>query len=186
MLSVSRRPVPIVNDVCVPGVLLGCRAIPLVMALWRQYFVASTMSNPPGKRQATGSSFSNVNSSANSFGPNIPTSVYPKDTIKDVAESLGIMNLRDNIAMALATDVEYRIRDIVQSASRYMKHSKRSKMTTSDVDNALRQKNIEVCSRFLMTATLWLLSAIHRRQETGCLVSKCTYAVKFSTLCYGR
>ncbi|WFD23536.1 histone H4-like TAF Taf6, SAGA complex subunit [Malassezia equina] len=78
------------------------------------------MSNLPGKRQATGSGFSN-----------------------DVAESLGIMNLRDNIAVALATDVEYRIRDIVQSASKYMKHSKRSKMTTSDIDNALRQKNIE-------------------------------------------
>ncbi|KAL4401784.1 histone H4-like TAF Taf6, SAGA complex subunit [Malassezia pachydermatis] len=45
--------------------------------------------------------------------------------------------------MALATDIEYRIRDIVQSASKYMKHAKRSRMTTSDIDNALRQKNIE-------------------------------------------
>ena len=81
----------------------------------------------------------------NAFGPSIPTSVYTKDSVKDVAESLGITNLRDNIAVALASDIEYRIRDIVQSASKYMNHAKRTQLTTSDVDNALRQKNIEVC-----------------------------------------
>jgi len=168
------------------GVMPRATAIHLVAQCGGDLSSRSTMSNPPGKRQATGSSYSSVNSSANSFGPSIPTSVYPKDSIKDVAESLGIMNLRDNIAMALATDVEYRIRDIVQSASRYMKHSKRSKMTTSDVDNALRQKNIEVSFRCLTTATLWLLPAIHRRQETRCLVPECSYTFKHSAFCYGR
>lgn len=127
--------------------------------MWRQSSSRSTMPNPPGKRQATGSSFSNVHASANTFGPNIPTSVYPKDSIKDVAESLGITNLRDNIAMALATDVEYRIRDIVQSATRYMKHSKRSKMKTSDIDNALRLKNIEVSSCCL-TCSHYMVSSL--------------------------
>lgn len=81
--------------------------------------------------------------SAPVFGPSIPSSVYPKDSVRDVAEALGIVNLRDNIATALATDIEYRIRDIAQSAAKYMKHAKRSRLTTADVDNALRQKNIE-------------------------------------------
>lgn len=126
-----------------------------------------------------------MNSSTNSFGPNIPTSVYPKDSIKDVAESLGIMNLRDNIAVALATDVEYRIRDIVQSASKYMKHSKRSKMSTSDIDNALRQKNIEVCFCCLTIAAVWLLPSVYGRQETRCLVPECTHTIEYSAFCHG-
>lgn len=71
-------------------------------------------------------------------------SVYPKDSVKDVAETLGIVNLRDNVAVALAADIEYRIRDIAQSASKYMRHSKRTQLTTGDIDSALREKNIEV------------------------------------------
>ena len=101
------------------------------------------MSNSGGKqRQSNNSPFSGAQA-AHTLGPNIPSSVYPKDTVRDVAESLGITNMRDNICVALATDIEYRIRDIVESASKYMKHAKRTRMTTSDIDNALRQKNIE-------------------------------------------
>ncbi|WFD31522.1 histone H4-like TAF Taf6, SAGA complex subunit [Malassezia sp. CBS 17886] len=101
-----------------------------------------SMSSATGnKRGGSGTSFSS--NSAAAFGPSIPSSVYPKDSVKDVAEALGIMNLRDNVAVALATDIEYRIRDIVQSAAKYMKHAKRTQLTTMDVDSALRQKNIE-------------------------------------------
>lgn len=100
------------------------------------------MSNSGKQRQGSSAPFSG-GQVGGAFAPHIPSSVYPKDSVKDVAESLGITNLRDNISMALATDIEYRIRDIVQSASKYMKHAKRTRMTTSDVDNALRQKNIE-------------------------------------------
>ena len=102
------------------------------------------MSNQGGKqqRQTNSGTFAGPNSN-HMFGANMPSSVYPKDSVKDVAESLGIINLRDNIATALATDIEYRIRDIVQSASKCMKHAKRTRMTTSDIDHALRQKNIE-------------------------------------------
>ena len=104
---------------------------------------SSTMSNSGGKqRQSNNSPFSGAQA-AHTLGPNIPSSVYPKDTVRDVAESLGITNMRDNICVALATDIEYRIRDIVESASKYMKHAKRTRMTTADIDNALRQKNIE-------------------------------------------
>ena len=78
------------------------------------------MSNSGGKqRQSNNSPFSGAQA-AHTLGPNIPSSVYPKDTVRDVAESLGITNMRDNICVALATDIEYRIRDIVESASKYM------------------------------------------------------------------
>lgn len=144
-------------------------------------------SNQGGKRQGPNTAFQSAPAAQNVFGPNIPASVYPKDSVKDVAESLGITNLRDNIAMALATDIEYRIRDIVQSASKYMKHAKRSRMTTSDIDNALRQKNIEVCTFYFLTiAIVWILSAIHRRQEASSMVPQHTYAIRNSSICHGR
>ncbi len=41
-------------------------------------------------------------------------SVIPKDTIKVIAETIGITNITDELASALGPDVEYRIRDIVQ------------------------------------------------------------------------
>lgn len=95
-----------------------------------------------GTKRAGASSFPNI-SQPPAFGSTIPMSVYPKDSVKDVAETLGIVNLRDNVAVALAADIEYRIRDIAQSASKYMRHSKRSQLTTGDIDAALREKNIE-------------------------------------------
>ncbi|WFD04915.1 histone H4-like TAF Taf6, SAGA complex subunit [Malassezia vespertilionis] len=100
------------------------------------------MSTQGAKRSNGNSSFSGTGTTP-VFGPSIPLSVYPKDSVKDVAESLGITNIRDNVAVALATDIEYRIRDVAESAAKYMKHAKRTRMTTADVDNALRQKNIE-------------------------------------------
>lgn len=41
-------------------------------------------------------------------------SIIPKDTIHVIAESIGISNLPDDVAAALAPDVEYRMREIMQ------------------------------------------------------------------------
>ena len=84
---------------------------------------------------------------------------------QDVAESLGIAGLPDVVASALASDVEYRIHQVVevglslvssigcsrrrrrrrrrQEAARFMRHGRRTTMTTSDVDHALHVLNIE-------------------------------------------
>ncbi|RUS13613.1 transcription initiation factor TFIID complex 60 kDa subunit [Endogone sp. FLAS-F59071] len=84
-------------------------------------------------------------------------SAFPKDTIKTISESLGIANLKDDVAAALAQDVEYRIHEIVQigelvligimfdpqEAIKFMRHSKRSKLTVDDIGNALRVRNVE-------------------------------------------
>ncbi|KAF7979217.1 hypothetical protein HWV62_83 [Athelia sp. TMB] len=71
------------------------------------------------------------------------TGIYKKDTIRDVAESLGITGLSDNVASSLASDVEYRIHQVIEEAARFMRHARRATMTTSDIDLALRVLNIE-------------------------------------------
>ncbi|QRW06620.1 transcription initiation factor TFIID subunit 6 [Ceratobasidium sp. AG-Ba] len=62
------------------------------------------------------------------------TSTYIK---KDVADSLGIANLPDSVAAALASDVEYRLHQVIEEAARFTRHARRSTMSPSDVDQAL-------------------------------------------------
>ncbi|KIK92430.1 hypothetical protein PAXRUDRAFT_34527 [Paxillus rubicundulus Ve08.2h10] len=69
--------------------------------------------------------------------------VYKVDSIKDVAEFLGITSLPDAVASTLASDVEYRIHQVIEEASRYMVHARRTTITTADIDLALRTLNIE-------------------------------------------
>lgn len=66
----------------------------------------------------------------------------PHDTVKDAAESLGI-NLPEEAAKNLAMDVEYRIHEILETAIKFMKHSKRKLLMTSDINHALKILNIE-------------------------------------------
>ncbi|SGZ53127.1 CIC11C00000003618 [Sungouiella intermedia] len=66
----------------------------------------------------------------------------PHDTVKDAAELLGI-TLPEDAAKNLAMDVEYRIHEILETAIKFMRHSKRRLLTTSDFNNALKVLNIE-------------------------------------------
>lgn len=66
----------------------------------------------------------------------------PHDTVKDAAELLGI-TLPDDAAKNLAMDVEYRIHEILETAIKFMRHSKRRLLTTGDINNALKVLNIE-------------------------------------------
>lgn len=67
----------------------------------------------------------------------------PSDTVKDAAEVLGIANLPDEVSKTLAMDIEYRIHEIIEQALKFMRHSKRSTLTTTDVSYALRVLNVE-------------------------------------------
>ncbi|KAI0040292.1 transcription initiation factor TFIID complex subunit [Auriscalpium vulgare] len=69
--------------------------------------------------------------------------LYKAESIKDVADGLGITSFPDAVASALASDVEYRIHQVVEEASRFMRHARRTTLTTADIDNALRVLNIE-------------------------------------------
>lgn len=41
-------------------------------------------------------------------------SIVPKENIEVIAQSIGINNLSSDVALALAPDVEYRLREIMQ------------------------------------------------------------------------
>ena len=43
-----------------------------------------------------------------------PSPTISGDSIKVIAETVGIANLKGEVAEALAADVEYRLRDLVQ------------------------------------------------------------------------
>lgn len=67
----------------------------------------------------------------------------PIDTVKDVADSIGLADLSDETSRNLAMDVEYRIHEILEQAVKFMRHSKRRTLSTTDIDKALRVLNVE-------------------------------------------
>lgn len=75
--------------------------------------------------------------------PPAPAPTISGDSIKVIAETVGIANLKEEVAEALAADVEYRLRDLVQEALKFMKHGRRQTLTTDDVNFALRLRNSE-------------------------------------------
>ncbi|KAI9185779.1 hypothetical protein LWI28_010560 [Acer negundo] len=70
-------------------------------------------------------------------------SSVPKEAIEVVAQSIGITNLSSDVALALAPDVEYRVREIMQEAVKCMRHARRTVLTADDVDSALKLRNVE-------------------------------------------
>lgn len=69
-------------------------------------------------------------------------SVLSTDLIKSAGESAGV-EISDSAAKLLAQDVEYRIREIAEEARKFMRHSRRNILTTSDINYALRIRNVE-------------------------------------------
>ncbi|KDP30842.1 hypothetical protein JCGZ_13785 [Jatropha curcas] len=90
-------------------------------------------------------------------------SIVPKETIQVIAQSIGINNLNDDVALALAPDVEYRMREIMQEAIKCMRHSKRNTLTTDDVDGALHLRNVEPMYGFASRGPLQFKRAIGHR-----------------------
>ena len=70
-------------------------------------------------------------------------SVWNPDNIRDVAESVGITSLNDDVLQSLCSDIEYRVSQALEEALKFMRHSKRSTLTTQDVAQALRSLEVE-------------------------------------------
>lgn len=69
--------------------------------------------------------------------------VLSSESMKAIAESIGIASLPDEAAKDLAEDVSYRLKQILQDAAKFLIHGKRKRLTTGDFDHALKIKNIE-------------------------------------------
>jgi transcription initiation factor TFIID subunit 6 len=70
-------------------------------------------------------------------------SVWNPDNVRDVAESVGIASLADNIVEELARDVDFRLAQVLEEALKFMRHGKRTTLSTQDVSNALKVLNVE-------------------------------------------
>lgn len=71
-----------------------------------------------------------------------------QESIKVIGESVGV-NIPDEAAKDISEDVSYRLKELIQDAAKFMRHGKRKKMTTQDIDHALKIKNIEPTYGFL-------------------------------------
>eukprot|EP00961_Rhodomonas_salina_P287664 3886741-Rhodomonas_salina.1 len=60
-------------------------------------------------------------------------SLIKSDVIRDAAEAAGVKQLREDVATSLAADAEYRLREIVQDALNFKRHSRRRKLTAADM-----------------------------------------------------
>lgn len=69
--------------------------------------------------------------------------IISRASVKVIAESVGIAKLKDEVADALAPDVEYRLRDLIHEAIKFQKHGRRDMLTTEDINYALRLRNCE-------------------------------------------
>ncbi|XP_035899372.1 transcription initiation factor TFIID subunit 6-like isoform X2 [Anopheles stephensi] len=65
------------------------------------------------------------------------------ESMKVIAESIGVGSLPDDAAKELADDVSFKLKQIVQDAVKFMHHSKRMKLSIADVDHSLKVRNIE-------------------------------------------
>lgn len=70
-------------------------------------------------------------------------SVWNSDNITDVAESVGIGALNKEVVEHLARDVEFRISQVIEEALKFMRHGKRTTLSTQDISQALRLLDVE-------------------------------------------
>eukprot|EP00056_Hartaetosiga_gracilis_P022603 m.31778 g.31778 ORF g.31778 m.31778 type:complete len:188 (-) comp9733_c0_seq1:984-1547(-) len=68
-------------------------------------------------------------------------------SIRAIAEAEKISTeefpISDEVAQDVSADLEYRMREIIQEAKKFTRHGKRRQMTTDDVNNALKVRNME-------------------------------------------
>lgn len=65
------------------------------------------------------------------------------ESMKVIAESIGVGSLPDDAAKEISDDVSFKIKQIVQDAVKFMDHAKRHKLSICDIDHSLKVRNIE-------------------------------------------
>lgn len=65
------------------------------------------------------------------------------ESIKDVAESVGISQLNEEALRCLSQDVEYRLGQVIVEALRFMRAASRTTLTVQDISQALKVLDVE-------------------------------------------
>ncbi|XP_070136202.1 transcription initiation factor TFIID subunit 6 isoform X2 [Drosophila bipectinata] len=65
------------------------------------------------------------------------------ESMKVIAESIGVGSLSDDAAKELAEDVSIKLKRIIQDAVKFMHHAKRQKLSVRDIDMSLKVRNVE-------------------------------------------
>ena len=66
------------------------------------------------------------------------------ESMKTIAESVGVAGLSDSAAKELSDEINFRLKTVIQDAAKFMHHGKRKRLSTADIDHALKIKNVEV------------------------------------------
>lgn len=66
-----------------------------------------------------------------------------RDSVRVFAEAAGHSDISESVAALLAEDVSFRLREATQNCYQYMKHAKRRRLTTDDVNKALSSSDVE-------------------------------------------
>lgn len=70
-------------------------------------------------------------------------SLLRAETVQIVAQSLGLDDISDDSVRELLLEVELRVREVVQDALKFQRHSRRPQLDPMHVNQALQARNLE-------------------------------------------
>ena len=72
-----------------------------------------------------------------------PVNVLSSDSIKMIAESIGISNLNEEACRDLINDLNFTVKNLLHDSKKIIRKSKRRNLLVSDIDSSLKLKNFE-------------------------------------------